>query len=177
MNAEDNQMITIEEFMTSEPYTLREADSINDAWEIMIGKHIRHIPITDDDNHVLGLVTQRDVLAATEPGAIREAKTASHEVKSDFTLSEIMIRDVRVIHKDDSLRQAALYLQSHKYGCLPVVSDDRLVGIITDSDFIDIAINLLEQAELTDEEAMMVIETESGQDLDDIELPEVDEAL
>jgi len=177
MNAEDNQMITIEEFMTSEPYTLREADSINDAWEIMIGKHIRHIPITDDDNHVLGLVTQRDVLAATEPGAIREAKNASHEVKSDFTLSEIMIRDVRVIHKEDSLRQAALYLQSHKYGCLPVVSDDRLVGIITDSDFIDIVINLLEQAELTEEEAMMAIETESGQDLEGIELPEVDEAL
>ena len=177
MNAEDNQMITIEEFMTSEPYTLREADSINDAWEIMIGKHIRHIPITDDDKHVLGLVTQRDVLAATEPGAIREAKNASHEVKSDFTLSEIMIRDVRVIHKEDSLRQAALYLQSHKYGCLPVVSEDRLVGIITDSDFIDIVINLLEQAELTEEEAMMAIETESGQDLEGIELPEVDEAL
>ena len=49
MNAEDKQMITIEEFMTSEPYTLREADSINDAWEIMIGKNIRHIPIIDDE--------------------------------------------------------------------------------------------------------------------------------
>lgn len=175
MNAEDKQMITIEEFMTSEPYTLREADSINDAWEIMIGKNIRHIPITDDDGHVLGLITQRDVLAATEPGAIREAKSASHEVKSDLRLSEIMIRDVKVIHKADSLRQAALYLQSHKYGCLPVVMDDKLVGIITDSDFIDIAINLLEQAELTEEEAQMDIESEG--DMEGINLPEVDEAL
>ena len=175
MNAEENQMITIEEFMTPDPYTLRETDSINDAWEIMIGKHVRHIPITDDDDHVLGLVTQRDVLAATDPGAIREAKSASHEVKSDFTLSEIMIRDVTVIHKQDSLRKAALYLQSHKYGCLPVVLDDRLVGIITDSDFIDIAINLIEQAEVSEEEAMMDIESEP--DMDDIDLPEVDEVL
>lgn len=177
MTAEDKQMISIEEFMTSEPYTLREADSINDAWEIMIDKHIRHIPVTDEDNHVLGLVTQRDVLAATEPGAIREAKTASHEVKSDLNLSDIMVRDVRVIRKEESLRQAALYLQSHKYGCLPVVSGDQLVGIITDSDFIDIAINLLEQAELTEEEAMMTIEKDAEVDMDDVELPEVDEAL
>ena len=177
MTAEDKQMITIEEFMTSEPYILRETDSINDAWEIMIDKHIRHIPVTDESNHVLGLVTQRDVLAATEPGAILEAKTASHEVKTDLNLSDIMVRDVRVIRKDESLRQAALYLQSHKYGCLPVVSGDQLVGIITDSDFIDIAINLLEQAELTEEEAMMTIENDAEVDMDDVELPEADEAL
>ncbi len=145
-------MITIDEFMTSEPYTLRETDSINYACEVMIAKNIRHIPIVDDDKHVVGLVTQRDVLAAIEPEAVREAESASHEIRSNINLSEIMNRDVSVIHKSDSLRQAALYLQAHKYGCLPVVHDDRLVGIITDSDFIDIAINLLEHAELTEEE-------------------------
>ncbi|MBT8120330.1 MAG: CBS domain-containing protein [Gammaproteobacteria bacterium] len=175
MTAEDKKMITIEEFMTPDPYTLRQSDSINDAWEVMIGKHVRHIPVTDDNNHVVGLVTQRDVLAATDPGAIREAKSASHEVKSDVTLSEIMIRDVTVIRKDDSLRQAALYLQTHKYGCLPVVVDDRLVGIITDSDFIDIAINLIEQVEVSEEESLMDYEAE--QDIDDIDLPETDEMI
>ena len=176
MNVEDNKMITIEEFMTSEPYTLRETDSINDAWEVMIGKHIRHIPIIDNANHVLGLITQRDVLAATEPGAIREAKSASHKLKSDLTLAEIMIRDVKVIHKKDSLRQAALYLQSHKFGCLPVISGGCLVGIITDSDFIDIAINLLEQAEITEDDDF-AIDDESDQELADINLPETDEAM
>jgi len=175
MTVDDKQMITIEEFMTPDPYTLRASDSINDAWEIMIGKHVRHIPITDEDSHILGLVTQRDVLAATDPGAIMEAKNASHEVRSDVTLSDIMIRDVTVIHKEDSLRQAALYLQTHKYGCLPVILDDCLVGIITDSDFIDIAINLIEQAEMMEEESMIDIGAEQG--LDDINLPEVDEAL
>ena len=166
-------MITIDEFMTSEPYTLRETDSINDAWEVMIGKHIRHIPIIDSDNHVLGLVTQRDVLAATDPGAIREAESASHEVRSDITLADIMIRDVSVIQQTDSLRQAALYLQLHKYGCLPVVSENRLVGIITDSDFIDIAINLIEQAELTEQDTEMEIELEDT--MADIELPETEQ--
>jgi CBS domain-containing membrane protein len=163
-------MITIDEFMTPEPYTLRETDSINDAWEVMVGKHVRHIPIIDDHNHVLGLVTQRDVLAATEPVAIVEAETASHEIKSGIRLSEIMIRDVKVIHRSDSLRKAALYLQEHKYGCLPVVEDDRLVGIITDSDYIDIAINLIEQAELAEEE--IDLEVEADDVMDEIELDE-----
>ena len=125
----------------------------------MTEKHIRHIPITDNDDHVLGLVTQRDILAATEPGFKVQTKGISCEL--DIKLADIMIRDVSVIHREDSLRQAALYIQSHKYGCLPVVSDDRLVGIITDSDFIDIAINLLEQAEIMEEEASIEIETDT----------------
>ena len=145
--------------MTSEPYTLSETDSLNDARKIMTEKHIRHIPITDNDGHVLGLVTQRDILAATEPGFKVQTKGISCEL--DIKLADIMIRDVSVIHREDSLRQAALYIQSHKYGCLPVVSDDRLVGIITDSDFIDIAINLLEQAEIMEEEASIEIETDT----------------
>lgn len=161
-------MITIDEFMTTEPCTLRDTNTINEARQIMTEKHIRHIPITNSENHVLGLVTQRDILAATEP--------ALNDAKAKTSLSEIMIQNVSVVHPSDSLRQAALYLQEHKYGCLPVVSDDALVGIITDSDFIAIAINLLEQAELTED----VAEIEAGDMMDDmvdnIDLPIVDEA-
>lgn len=170
-------MITIDEFMTSEPYTLRETDSLHDARKVMTERRIRHIPITDNDKHLLGIVTQRDVLAATAPESTQQTRSAPHEGDSDILLSDIMIRDVSVIHRTDSLRQAALYIQSHKYGCLPVLSANRLVGIITDSDFIDIAINLLEQVEMTEEEVSMEIETESVQDMDDIALPKVDEAI
>ncbi len=145
-------MITVDEFMTPEPYTLRETDSLNDARKVMTESHVRHIPITDDDKSLLGLVTQRDVLAATVPSSAQQTRSAPQEGDSDIKLSDIMIRDVSFIHKTDSLRQAALYIQSHKYGCLPVLSEDRLVGIITDSDFIDIAINLLEQVEVTESE-------------------------
>jgi len=157
-------MITINEFMTPKPCALRDTDTVNQAWKIMTEKHIRHIPVTNSENHVLGLVTQRDILAATRP--------ALSDITSDIQLSEIMIRNVSIVRPSDSLRQAALYLQEHKYGCLPVVSDDVLVGIITDSDFIAIAINLLEQAELTED----VVEIEADDVIDDIDLPILDEA-
>ena len=154
-------MIAIDEFMTAEPYTLRETDSLSDARKVMTERHIRHIPITDDEKRLLGLVTQRDVLAATAPTSKQQTKSAPHEGDSDIKLSDIMVRDVSVIHRTDSLRQAALYIQSHKYGCLPVLSADRLVGIITDSDFIDIAINLLEQAEMIEDEVRVELEAEA----------------
>ena len=152
-------MITIEEFMTANPYTLSESHSLNDARKVMTERHIRHIPITDNNKHLLGLVTQRDVLAATDSSSMQQVKSSPGAGDQDVMLSDIMIIDVNVIHETDSLRQAALYLQSHKYGCLPVVRDDQLVGIITDSDFIAIAINLLEQVEVT--EAEIANETES----------------
>ena len=145
-------MITVEEFMTTEPWTLRETDSLADARAIMSERHIRHIPITDDESRLVGLVTQRDILAVTDPARLLTAKTDSNPRETERKLSDIMNRNVSVIGEKDSLRDAAMYLQSHKYGCLPVVADGRLVGIITDSDFIAIAINLIEQAELNEEE-------------------------
>jgi CBS domain-containing protein len=140
-------MVTVEELMTSNPHTLREHDTLFDAWKIMSEKHIRHIPITDDEGHLKGLVTQRDVLAVTDPSSSGQAGDI------ELPLSEIMIsKHINVIHPSDHLRQAALHMQSHKHGCLPVVADDKLVGIITDSDFIAIAINLLEQVELLEDQ-------------------------
>ena len=164
-------MITVEEFMTADPYTLHDSDSLNDARKVMTERNIRHIPVVDNDKHLIGLVTQRDVLAATDPSSRQQLRSSPQEGDTDIKLSDVMITDVSVIHKTDSLRQAALYIQSHKYGCLPVVSEGRLVGIITDSDFIDIAINLLEQAEVLEEE----IEVELEDTVDDVDFLEYEE--
>ncbi|MDT8282224.1 MAG: CBS domain-containing protein [Gammaproteobacteria bacterium] len=164
-------MITVEEFMTADPYTLLDSNSLNDARRVMTERHIRHIPIIDNDKHLIGLITQRDVLAATDPGSRQQTRSSPQLGDTDIKLSDIMITDVSVIHKTDSLRQAALYIQSHKYGCLPVISEEGLIGIITDSDFIDIAINLLEQAEVLEEEVAIAIEDE----IDDVDLLEYEE--
>jgi CBS domain-containing protein len=58
-----------------------------------------------------------------------------------------MVRNVATINEHASVRQAALFLEKHRIGCLPVVSSGKLVGIITDTDFVAVAINLLEQLE------------------------------
>ena len=90
-------MIKIDEFMTANPYTLCEDNSLSDARKVMTERHIRHIPITDDDNHLLGLVTQRDVLAATSPGSPLQTRSTPHESDTDIMLSDIMIQNVNVL--------------------------------------------------------------------------------
>ena len=97
-------MITVDELMTPNPHTLCSDDSLHDAWNIMTTKRIRHIPIIDKDNHVLGLVTQRDVLAAAKPSS--KGKIGGDD-DSNIRLSDIMIEKVAVIHISDNLRQAA----------------------------------------------------------------------
>ena len=66
-----------------------------------------------------------------------------------FRVRDIMLPAELTVDRSD-LRQAALYLQKHDYGCLPVVTDGELAGIVTDNDFIGVAINLLEQMEYTE---------------------------
>jgi CBS domain-containing protein len=58
-----------------------------------------------------------------------------------------MVKDVATVDVNASLRQAALFLEKHQIGCLPVLDDGSLVGIITETDFVAVAINLLEQIE------------------------------
>lgn len=158
-------MITIDELMTVNPFTLRPTDSLHSARELMTEKHIRHIPITDENNTLLGLVSQRDVLKVTGPDA----------ENPDLDLSEVMTSKVSVIRTSDSVRQAALHLQQKKFGCLPVVDDNGLVGIVTDSDFIGVAINLLEQVEMAETE--VDYEPDDFDSLDDLDLPSISEEL
>jgi len=138
-------MFTVAEVMTTDPWTVGRDDTLGDVVALMTEKHIRHVPVVDDDGGLAGLVTHRDVLAAT--GArLRELVSAVET--SRVPVAESMNRHVESTAPDTDLRAAARYLESHKYGCLPVVRDGRLVGIVTSTDFVAVAINLLEQFEM-----------------------------
>ena len=137
-------MITVNEIMSVDLRTLTKNDTLADARRLMSSSHIHHIPIVTADNHLVGLVSHRDVLAATES---QFSDTAIIQNSNEINIGEIMTHDVTTVDPRANLRQAAVYLQKHDYGCLPVVEDKELVGIITDSDFVGVAINLLEQME------------------------------
>jgi CBS domain-containing protein len=62
-------------------------------------------------------------------------------------VQDVMVTKIATVESSASLRQAALFLEDRRIGCLPVVDDGKLVGIITDTDFVGVAINLLEQLE------------------------------
>ena len=143
-------MIIVKDIMTTTLYTLKETDSIDEARRLMAERGVRHIPIVDDQGHLVGLVSQRDVLAASLSmlANINEAERQAFDAST--SLQAMMTRAPSVVPETMSLREAALFMQNHQYGCLPVVRQGQLIGIVTDSDFVAVAINLLEQLELVE---------------------------
>jgi CBS domain-containing membrane protein len=137
-------MITVKEMMTTEAQTLFSSDSLADVQAIMAKYHCHHVPIVAKNDELVGLVTHRDVLRVTESSLL---ENENRIVPQDIPVSDFMIRDVFTIAPETSLRKAAVYIRTQRYGCLPVVRAKELVGIITDSDFVNIAIDLLEQLE------------------------------
>ena len=137
-------MITVDEMMTTGAKTLRAEDNLANVQAALARYNCHHIPIVNANNELDGLVSQRDVLRVTESSLSGVETTLNPE---EVLISEFMIRDVFTVEPETSLRKAAIYIRTQRYGCLPVVKDNKFVGIITDSDFVNIAIDLLEQIE------------------------------
>lgn len=156
-------MITVEEAMTTDVLTLPPTATLTDAMRLMAEHHIRHVPIVDADNALLGLVTHRDVLAATD-SRLRNPETRLDP--GSYALHELMETEVMTVEPEDSLRSCALEMEKHRFGCMPVTVAGRLRGIITDTDFVGVAINLLEQLEDSEPEEEDEFEEELEEDID-----------
>lgn len=139
-------MFSIEAIMSTNLITLEPSSTIAEARALMHEHRIHHIPVVNGD-HLVGLITLTNVLAATD-SFLRDPKHRIHA--NEIGIEEAMVADVATVDINASLRHAALFLEKHKIGCLPVLDDDKLVGIITDTDFVAVAINLLEQLEETE---------------------------
>lgn len=141
-------MLSVSEIMTREPYTIGPDDTLETARKMMAEHHIRHIPVVNENGSLVGLVSQRDVLAAEDSSVLNPAADQSPE--RYVAVSSIMTTPVQTIEESASLRGTAMFLQQHKLGCLPVVDKGELTGIITDADFVGVAINLMEQLEFAE---------------------------
>ena len=140
-------MFTLDAIMTTELITLLPTANVAEARELMHKHRIHHLPVVDDNNTLIGLVTLTNILAATD-SILRDPDNSIHP--SEVLVKDIMVTDVATVDERASLRQAALFLEKHRIGCLPVVTDGMLKGIITETDFVAVAINLLEQLEETE---------------------------
>lgn len=140
-------MLSLEVVMSTDLITAVPSDSLASVRTKMRDQRIHHVPVVDEENKLVGLVTLTDVLAATD-SVLRDEESRLRA--DDIRVADIMVRDLATVDEHASLRQAALFLEKHKIGCLPVVTDGILRGIVTDTDFVAVAINLLEQLEETE---------------------------
>lgn len=137
-------MFTLEAIMTTDLITVAPSATLADVRTLMKENRIHHIPVVDENDELIGLMTLTNVLAATD-SILRKTDSRIHA--AEVCIKEVMVTEVATVDEHASLRQAALFLEKHRIGCLPVVTDGKLRGIITETDFVAVAINLLEQLE------------------------------
>ncbi len=139
-------MFSIDAIMSTNLVTVPPSATLAEARTLMRDNRIHHLPVTEG-RELVGLITLTNVLSATD-SYLRDDSSRIHA--NAIMLSDVMVKDVATVNVNASLRQAALFMEKHKMGCLPVTEDDALVGIITESDFVAVAINLLEQLEASE---------------------------
>jgi CBS domain-containing protein len=128
----------VEEFMTTDLFTVHEDEPLDLVASLMDWKRIRHIPVEDEQGRLVGLITCFEVLRQLAH-AISEGATAP------VAVSSIMVRDPLTIVPETLTLDAIALMRREKVDCLPVINQGRLVGIVTERDFINVAAQLLGQ--------------------------------
>ena len=140
-------MLTVADLMSTKLFTLLESDSLYTAKQIMDMARVRHVPIVDGNENFIGLVSHRDMLSVAISQLSDIDQSTQDELAAGIPLKEIMRTDVTTVMPDAKLRNAAQLLLDHKYGCLPVVKSGKLLGILTEADFLRLTISLMDALE------------------------------
>lgn len=104
--------------------------------DIMSEKHIPHVPVVDDDRVVVGLVSERDLLRRTFGPDADLPLSVRSDVLTAVKARDVMTWEVDTVEADEDLATAAQMMLDNKYGCLPVVEEGSLTGILTEADFV-----------------------------------------
>jgi acetoin utilization protein AcuB len=116
---------------------------VPDAQKLMRENRIRHLPIVDEEGTLVGLITQRSLLRALPSDVSNFSRFEISYVLSKIKARDVMARDVVTVDRDTALEEAARVMADRKIGCLPVMREGELIGIITDNDVFAIMVDLL----------------------------------
>jgi CBS domain-containing membrane protein len=122
--------------MTADVLTIRTSDDVLAARELMYEKNIRHVPVVDDEGTLVGLITDRDLLSRALPPEIDLPLTTRQDMLRSLKASDVMTTDLETIDVDEGADVAAQLMLDRKYGCLPVLEEGLLAGILTEADFV-----------------------------------------
>ena len=122
----------VEQMMNTNILTLQPTHSIKDAINLLLENKIRHLPITNKEGHVVGVLSDRDIKDATPSNLIDNQQ---HDIYAT-PIEEIMTKNPLIGHPLDFVEEVATIFYDQKIGCLPIVSSGKLVGIITETDLL-----------------------------------------
>jgi len=138
----------VKERMKRDPVTVKNDDSFRYALKLIRKEGIRHLPVLDG-KRLVGIITDRDLRqSAPSPATTLEVHELNYLLER-LKIEAIMTKKVITVSPDSSLLAAAKLLLTHKIGCLPVVEQEELVGIITEGDLLRALVEMQERVEGT----------------------------
>ncbi len=133
----------VKERMTPDPICGHPEMPVTEAQELMRDKGIRHLPIVNEEERLVGLITQRSLLGALPSDVSNFSQFEISYILAKIKVRDVMAKDLITIGGNTAIEEAARVMADEKVGCLPVMQDTKLVGIITDNDLFTIMVDLL----------------------------------
>ncbi len=132
----------VQQFMTSQVFTVTPSESIFNAMNLMQTKKINRLPVISGGK-LVGIVTDGDLRAASASPATTLSKFEMNELLSKICIKDVAVKKVVTCTPDAMIEDAALIMRENKVGALPVMENDKLVGIITHNNILDAFLDIM----------------------------------
>lgn len=132
----------VKDVMTKNPITILSKASVLEAKELMKKNDINKLPVLDKGGNLVGIITSNDLQRAAPSDATTLDMFELGYLLSKLSVEKTMIKDVKTVPSDETVEEAARIMADGHFGCLPVMQDKLLVGIITESDLFSMFIEM-----------------------------------
>ena len=122
--------------MSPEVTTLHHNDALVIADDVMRLGRIRHLPVLDDDQRLVGILSQRDLFRGALSRALGYGTHAQQKLLGQLIVKEVMTTEPVTIGPEAPIAEAAALMIQHKIGCLIVMEGEEIVGLLTEGDFV-----------------------------------------
>jgi CBS domain-containing membrane protein len=129
-------MLKVRDVMTREVRTVLRNDQLGVADKLMKDERIRHLPVIDEDGDVCAVVSQRDLFRGALLRALGYGSRAEETVLRQVVVKEAMSAELFTTTPGTPVAEAARVMIERRVGCLPVLDAGKLVGIVTETDFV-----------------------------------------
>ena len=134
----------VQEYMTTEVTSLQESDTLLDAAMVFVRSSFRHIPVLQG-RKVVGIITERDVKQFA-PSLLSSTTAEEYNTIMETTpISRVMTKNPVTLRPDQPIFEAARFLHERRVGCMPVVENGELVGIVTTTDLLGLLMKMMEE--------------------------------
>jgi acetoin utilization protein AcuB len=131
----------VSKIMTRNPFFIHPELSLSDARSLMDREHIGHLPVLNKNNELMGLITKVELLkAGPSPATSLDMYEISY-LLSKLTVEKVMEKKVITVQDGETIEEAARIMADKGIGCLPIMNNSLLVGIITDTDIFNFFVN------------------------------------